>query len=359
MPVDILKELLRIPSVYGEEKEIADFSQNFLESANPKLEVLRTSNTILACTPQVHNANTVALVGHLDTVPGRNDVKEEPGRIYGLGASDMKAGNAVILKLAQDTARLEPRFNLLFILYEKEEGPYQENGLNLVFKHWIDRIKRACLAFILEPTDNVVQPGCLGSVHAWFVFEGKKAHSARPWQGVNAIHKAWRLLKLLDETKPTSVVVDGLTYKEVLSATMVEYSGARNLVPWSFKVNINYRFAPGKSVEDATAFLTELARAVGACRTVFTDISPSALPHLNNEVLQEFMKMFSLKVEPKQAWTDVARFATIGVPAVNFGPGQPHQAHQENEYVEVKKVNHCYRMLKQFLFKNPSPHRLT
>ncbi len=350
MVVETLKKLIEIPSVYGNEKEIADFVEEFLKK-EAKLKPTRINNTLVAHTELKEGRKTVALVGHLDTVPGENEltghVKE--GRLYGLGASDMKAGDAVILEIARVTSRLEPRYNLVFILYEKEEGPFEDNGLRPLFEKEKNLMKQIDLALVLEPTDNVVQIGCLGVVHAWFIFKGKRAHSARPWEGENAIHKGWKLLKILEERKPKEIAVGDLKYYEVLNATMVDYKGGRNIIPEEFRVNLNFRFSPLKSSEEAVTELKELAESVSA-EVEVTDLSPAAKPCQDNPILKEFIERFNLRIKPKQAWTDVAQFSQHGIDAVNFGPGQPHQAHQRNEYVEIAKVEENYNILRSFLF---------
>jgi len=353
MPVEILKELIKIPSVYGNEKEIADFTENFIKSYNPNLKVYRENNSIIATTPSDKNKPTVALVGHLDTVPGENERTGQiiDGKLYGLGASDMKAGDAVILKIISDLKNKTPNFNLTFIFYEKEEGPYENNGLKLLISKFPQIIKSIDFAFVLEPTDNKIQVGCLGVIHAWFIFKGKRAHSARPWEGDNAIHKGWKLLKLLNEYKPKEYRVENLSYFEVMNATMVDYKGGRNIIPEEFRININYRFTPEKKPEDAVKILQSLAQKSGTSLIKIWDISPAAKPCTDNPIFKSFKEKFNLPVEAKQAWTDVAQLSEIGVDAVNFGPGQPHQAHQKNEYVETEKVNQCYQILKSFLLK--------
>ncbi|WP_163329162.1 succinyl-diaminopimelate desuccinylase [Desulfurobacterium thermolithotrophum] len=351
MPVSLLQKLISIPSVYGNEKEIADFVENFIKEKNSELSVIRENNTIIAYTHFESKKKTIALVGHLDTVPGENDYTGQiiDGKLYGLGTSDMKAGDAVMLKLIEDFAFKSSRYNLFFIFYEKEEGPYLDNGLRQIFDKYLDLLKKIDFAFVLEPTDNVVQVGCLGVIHAWFKFKGKRAHSARPWEGNNAIHKSWRLLKFLDELEPVEYKVGKLSYFEVLNATMTEFKGGRNIIPEEFKVNLNYRFSPTKTLEEAKDDLVRIKEQVEADEIEFTDLSPAARPCIDNPILVEFLKRFNLPIEPKQAWTDVAQFSYHGIDAVNFGPGQPHQAHQKNEYVEIEKVKECYEILSNFL----------
>lgn len=351
MPVSHLQKLISIPSLYGNEGEISDYVESFIRKKNPSLSVIRENNTIVAHTPISPDKRTVALVGHLDTVPGENDYTGQilDGKLYGLGASDMKAGDAVILKLLEEFSTQPSRFNLFFIFYEKEEGPYEANGLRQMFEKYLDLLKKIDFAFVLEPTDNVVQVGCLGTIHAWFTFKGKRAHSARPWEGDNAIHKSWKLIKFLNELEPIMYRVKDISYFEVLNATMIDFNGGRNIIPEEFKVNLNYRFSPTKTLNEAKKYLLELKEKVGANEVEFTDLSPAAKPCLDNPILDEFLKQFKCPIEPKQAWTDVAQFSYHGIDAVNFGPGQPHQAHQRNEYVELKKVKECYQMLSEFL----------
>ncbi len=352
MVIETLKKLLSIPSVYGNEKQIADFVESTLRKIS-SLKVYRKHNSLIAHTEFLKGRRTIGLVGHLDTVPNENSLTGQiiDGKLYGLGASDMKAGDAVIIELAKDLLRKENKYNLIFIFYEKEEGPYVDNGLGLIFDDFMDILKRINFAFILEPTDNTIQAGCLGVINAWFKFKGKRAHSARPWQGRNAIQKGWKLLKALDDLKPMEHLINGLSFFEVANATMVGYNGARNIIPESFKVNINYRFSPDKTIEEAKAYLLRLKDETDTDDVEFSDVSPAARPCLDNELLNEFIDRFKLKVEPKQAWTDVARFSHNNIDAVNFGPGQPSQAHQKNEYVEVEKVRENFRMLEEFLFQ--------
>ena len=353
MPVAILKELLKIPSVYGNEERIANFVENFIKTQNPHLQIHRTNNSIITTTPFNENQQTIALVGHLDTVPGENEYtgKVINGRLYGLGASDMKAGDAVMLKLISDLKEKKSKFNLTFIFYEKEEGPYEDNGLKLLISKFPELIKRNNFAFVLEPTDNKVQVGCLGVIHGWFIFKGKRAHSARPWEGDNAIHKGWKLLKILNETKPEEYKVENLSYFEVMNATMVDYKGGRNIIPEEFRINVNYRFTPDKTPQEAIKKLRKLAEKTETSFLEIWDVSPAAKPCLDNPILKSFLEKFNLPTEAKQAWTDVAQLSEIGVDAVNFGPGQPHQAHQKNEYVEVEKIHTCYHILKSFLLE--------
>ena len=344
--IDYLIELIKIPSVIGNEKEIADYVENFTKQLDYRY--IRHNNSLIVYSEFHPNKKTIGLLGHLDTVPGSNDYtgKVIDGKVYGLGASDMKGGIAVMIALMEEFSKKESRFNLLYIFYEKEEGPYIENGLEPLLLNY-DLIQKSDLVFALEPTNNTVQVGCLGTLHASIIFEGKRAHSARPWQGENAIHKAADFLKRLADFGVHEYEFNGMKFLEVMNATMVDFSGGRNIIPDRFVINVNYRFAPGKSIEEAKKDVLSLVN--GEAKVEFTDLCPSGHVCLYNPILTEFINTYNLPVEPKQAWTDVARLSIHNIDAVNFGPGDPAQAHQKNEYIEISKVEECYKIFKDYL----------
>ncbi|SNZ06513.1 succinyldiaminopimelate desuccinylase [Persephonella hydrogeniphila] len=346
--VDYLKTLVEIPSVIGNEKEIADFVHRFSQKYYPEENIIRHNNSLIIFDDFDKSKKTLALVGHLDTVPGENEYtgKVIDGKLYGLGASDMKGGLAVMMGLMDYFSRAEKRFNLVYVFYEKEEGPYIDNGLEPLLSDF-DIIQRADLAIALEPTDNKVQVGCLGTLHASIIFEGKRAHSARPWQGENAIHKAADFLKRLADFGIHEYEFGGMKYLEVMNATMVEFSGGRNIIPDKFVINVNYRFAPGKSIEQAKKDVLELVN--GEAKVEFTDLCPSGNVCLYNPVLSEFIEKFQLPVEAKQAWTDVARLSLYEIDAVNFGPGDPAQAHQKNEYIPLNNLFKNFEIFQRFI----------
>ncbi len=348
--VKYLIDLVKIPSVIGNEKEIADFVHNFSRRFYPESQIIRHNNSLIISDIPDENKKTVALVGHLDTVPGENQFTGQiiDGKLYGLGASDMKGGLAVMMALMEQFSKKDKRFNLIFVFYEKEEGPYIENGLEPLLTEY-DIIQKADLAFALEPTDNRVQVGCLGTLHASIVFEGKRAHSARPWQGENAIHKAADFLKRLADFGVREYSFEGMKYLEVMNATMVDFSGGRNIIPDRFVINVNYRFAPGKSIEQAKKDVLDIVQEEATVE--FTDLCPSGNVCLYNPILSEFIDRFKLPVEAKQAWTDVARLSLHGIDAVNFGPGSPSQAHQKNEYILVENLIRNYDIFNRFIKK--------
>ena len=345
---EYLVNLVRIPSVIGNEKEISDYVETFSKNYYPDRNIIRYSNSLIVYDEIDPSKKTLALVGHLDTVPGENDFTGQiiDGKLYGLGASDMKGGLAVMMGLMDYFSDKQKRFNLIYVFYEKEEGPYIDNGLEPLLTDF-DIIQKADLALALEPTDNKVQVGCLGTLHASIIFEGKRAHSARPWQGENAIHKAADFLKRLADYGIHEYEFGGMKFLEVMNATMVEFSGGRNIIPDRFVINVNYRFAPGKSIEQAKEDVLKLVN--GEAKVEFTDLCPSGDVCLYNPILSQLIEKFSLPVEAKQAWTDVARLSLHGIDAVNFGPGDPSQAHQKNEYIPLENLYKNFDILKDFI----------
>ncbi len=294
----------------------------------------------------------VALCGHLDTVPIHADdagrfPRRSEGRIVAPGASDMKSGVAVAMEVVERLPRPDRFCDLALVLYAREEGPFRENELRDVLRE-MPELGRAALAICLEPTDCLLQLGCVGSLHATIAFTGRSAHSARPWQGENAIHKAGALLAHLAGRAPREASLGGLVYREVLSVTQIEGGRARNVVPDRCTLNLNFRFAPDKALAVAVEELENLAARFGGAAHV-TDRSPACPTFADQRLVQRLARRAGATAEPKQAWTDVARLAAAGIPAVNFGPGAAAQAHQVGEWVEVAAIERCYRMLESFL----------
>ena len=259
----------------------------------------------------------------------------------------MKGALAVMIELWNRMPRHRLPVELVLLFYDREEGPMAQNGLLPVIEARPD-LKKAALALCLEPTDLTLQLGCCGSMHATFKFAGKPAHSARPWQGENAIHKAGALLQHLRDLKPRDVRIGELTFREVMSATRIDGFTGRNVVPASCSINLNFRFAPGRSVDDAEAELKKVAAQFGA-EAEITDRAPAGQPILENALLQELRALTAAPVEPKQACTDVAQLAALGIPAANFGPGEQAQAHQRDESCSEEALRRAYAMLERFL----------
>jgi succinyl-diaminopimelate desuccinylase len=230
------------------------------------------------------------------------------------------------------------------VFYDKEEGPATENGLEPLLNAGI--VPEMDFAFCLEPTDNRVQVGCVGGLHALVSFQGRRAHSARPWQGENAIYKATGYLNRLRDRGRVAVPFGELTYYEVMNATMANTENSRNVVPDRFTLNVNYRFAPGKAIETAKQEMLDMV--AGEAEVKFIDEAPSGAVCLDHPLLVAWREKLGLAVEPKQAWTDVARLTARGVPAVNFGPGETAQAHQARESVAVEDLKFNFEAFYSF-----------
>jgi succinyl-diaminopimelate desuccinylase len=281
----------------------------------------------------------VILAGHLDTIPAQDNIpgRIEDGVVHGLGSSDMKAGIAVMIELAR--AGIAGRY----LFFTREEIPVSESPLPALFDSGL--VADAQLAVVLEPTDCILHAGCLGNIQARATFHGRSAHSARPWTGVNAIHELVRALQGLVDLEPRDVELDGLTFREVVSAVRVEGGIASNVVPARASVELNFRYAPGRTREDAEARLRELV-PVGELEVLSN--SPSAPPALTNPLTVKLRDLVP-DVAPKQAWTPVAQFAERGIDAINYGPGATAYAHKQDEQVPVANLDRCFETLRAFL----------
>jgi succinyl-diaminopimelate desuccinylase len=346
--VEDLIWFLERPSVTGEEKQLCDDLEARLnQSAGWKVE--RTSNNLAVRRSDPDpSRERIVFAGHLDTVPepgGGIPVRTEGDRVYGRGASDMKAGDAVMLALLEHFDWQNSWAEPVFVFYEREEGPYPENGMEAVFagSPWV---LDAGLALCLEPTSGALEVGCVGTAQVEVTFRGKSSHSARPWQGENALTAAGEFLTRLRDHEAREVVVEGLPFYEVLTPTLARGGRAKNVVPDEFWINVNHRFAPGSGLDDVRRTFEELVPE-GASFEI-ADFAPSGPVNLGNPLLRKLVDS-GIEVRPKQAWTDVARFAERGVDAANLGPGIPAQAHQEAEYTEIALLEDCYKALAAFL----------
>jgi succinyl-diaminopimelate desuccinylase len=355
---ETLLSLCAIPSPIGEEKHICDVVEARLRKLPNLGALVRIGNSLVAPLvsgspdPLAPAAKTrrpkIALVGHLDTVRTENgEPRVEGGRCYGAGASDMKSGLAVMLVLAETVPASTLTCDLTLIFYAREEGPFAENELGDVLARCSD-LRELDLAVCLEPSDNRLHLGCNGSVHATVTFQGKTGHSARPWEGENAIYKATAFLAELRDRPPREVSIDGLVYRTVTSVTQAKDGGrGRNVVPDRFILNVNHRFTPGTSGEEAVREVTDLVAGRGTIE--ITDVSPAAPPNRVHPQVEGLLRAGAVSVEPKQAWTDVARFASTGIAAINFGPGENAQAHQKNESTSMELVHDGYAILRRWL----------
>lgn len=335
--VELLLWLCSIPSPIGEERALCDAVAARLAALPLAAPIRRYGDSIVVPVTRGTGGPKIALAGHLDTVRTSHDgpPRVEGDRLYGSGASDMKSGLALMIDLALHDPEALAGIDLTLIFYAREEGPYLENELGPVLEA-DPELGAIDLAVCLEPSDNKLSLGASGSIHAELHFEGKTAHSARPWQGENAIHKAGPLLTDLAALSPREAVIDGLLYRSVTSVTLAKGGRGRNIVPDELELNLNHRFSPDQSIEDAQRWIEGLV--AGRARIVWTDLSPSARPFATHPLVAALREAGVAAVEPKQAWTDVARFAARGTPAVNFGPGENAQAHQRNEWTSVEKL---------------------
>ncbi len=352
-----LLDLVRIPSPIGEEKALCNAIEARLRRTIEGASFERFQDSLLVRLPFPGNGPRIGLIGHLDTVRTEHDgpPRIEGTKLYGAGAADMKSGLALMIELAEQFGRSPTKgqgdatgspCDVTLVFYEREEGPYDENRLGPMLAAY-EELQRLDLAICLEPSDNKLQLGCMGSLQAAVVFHGRTAHSARPWQGENAIHKAGAFLTELGERAPNDVHLDGMLFREVVSATLANGGRGRNIVPDRFELNVNYRFAPGRLGEDVVHDLRVL---VGARAEVnVKDLAPGGRPHADHALVKSLIAKGVKAVEPKQAWTDVARFDSYDVPAVNFGPGTQAQAHQRNEYTELPQLIEGYEILSRFL----------
>ncbi|MFU8841237.1 MAG: succinyl-diaminopimelate desuccinylase [Nitriliruptoraceae bacterium] len=363
--VSRLLEHLALVCVTGDEGPIADAVEGRYRSLGEPVTRIGHSLVVGTVEGAGDDRPLVLLVGHLDVVPPtdadrepRVEVRDGMEVVVGRGASDMKAGNVVAMRAFEDPGlRACSPYRLVLVLYAGEEGPAEGNELETVLQA-VPQLTTASLAVVLEPTDSRVELGCLGGLHARVTFRGQQAHSARPWHGRNALTMAGAFLAELDADHVRDVEVDGIAYRDVWSATQGWTAGlgpdpdpaaarARNVIPATFTLNLNLRFAPSRTLQQAEA---ELRERVGARAEIeVVDRAPPAPPHRTDPVVDAFVTRVGAEVAGKQAWTDVARFASYGVPAVNYGPGLTSQAHQRGEHVPIGALVDADRRLRRFL----------
>lgn len=348
---DTLVELVNIPSVIGDEEEIATAIDLRLSATRT---VHRFGNALVVGEPT--GKPIIALYGHTDTVPeqGNGTAIVTDGRIRGLGTSDMKAGVAVMVHLLEDERALNGPYDVIGVLYDKEEGPSAENGLEDVLDA-VAWLADAELSIVLEPTDLNLELGCNGAMNADIIFNGHAAHSARPWLGENAVTKAGAWLAAMHDRRPESVEIAGLEYREVFSVTRANGGIANNVLPSRFVANLNYRFPPIHDLLDAEERLRDVASA--ADEIVITDRAAAGTIPEGNPHLARLEDLVGGARTGKQGWTDVARLTGRGIPAVNYGPGEVAQAHQATESVPIENLQTVFDTLRRFL-SDPSTRRL-
>ncbi|MDP9825492.1 succinyl-diaminopimelate desuccinylase [Kineosporia succinea] len=340
---DLTRALCDIPSVSGDEQAIADAVEAALREV-AHLEVIRDGNCVVART-QLGRAERVVIAGHIDTVPiaGNLPTRTLDGVIHGRGTVDMKGGVAVALNLAAGVP--EPTRDVTYVFYDCEEIEAVRNGLGRLSRERPELLQ-ADFAVLGEPTSAVVEGGCQGTMRVEVTTTGTAAHSARSWMGSNAIHHAGAVLDVLNGYRARQIEVDGLVYREGLNAVGISGGIAGNVIPDRCSVLVNYRFAPDKSLAEAEAHLREL---FGAWEVTVTDASPAARPGLNAPVAAHFVAAVGGTPGPKYGWTDVALFSGLGIPAVNFGPGNPSLAHKDDEHCPESDLTTCLDALRRYL----------
>ena len=345
----LTEQLCAIPSVSGDEAAIDDLVEARLRASSARLKVERIGANVVART-ELGRDRRIVLGGHLDTVPanGNQEPRRDGDVLHGLGTADMKGGLAVLLALADDLSNGRARFDVTIVLYDGEEVAEEHNGLRRLFAE-APGLVQGDLAVMLEPTGGWVEAGCQGTIHVRAGFDGVRSHSARPWMGKNAIHRAAGLLDRCARFEAATVDVDSLEYREALQVVRIEGGVANNVVPDHCALVINRRYAPSRPLAEAVAEVVGFCTDAGADHVDVLNASPAAPPNLSNALIAEMIGVYDLPVRPKLGWTDVARFAAHGIPACNFGPGDPELAHTPDERVDRANLDACLGLLEAFV----------
>lgn len=347
-PVELTATLVDIRSVSGDEAAIADAVYEALATQAPHLELARSANTVLART-NLGRRHRVVFAGHLDTVPiNDNFPHHRTGDgddlvLHGCGTADMKSGDAVMLHLA--AAVTEPRYDLTFVFYDCEEVEAVRNGLGRIERDMPEWL-RGDLAVVCEPSNARVEAGCQGTLRVEVRTRGARAHTARAWMGDNAIHAMGEAMRRLAAYEPRRVDIDGCLYREGLQAVGIRGGVANNVVPDECVLTVNHRFAPDRSVAQAEAHVREVFDGFDV---TLVDSASGALPGLSSPLAEAMIAATGDRPVAKLGWTDVARFAALGMPAVNFGPGDPTIAHTQGEHVPAAQISECAKLLRMFV----------
>lgn len=341
--VELTAALVDIASESLAEQQIADEVESVLQRLN-HLTVVRNGNTLVART-ELGRADRVVIAGHLDTVPenGNFPSRRTADILWGLGSCDMKGGVAVALKLAAELPA--PTRDITFVFYDGEEIAAIHNGLGRVARE-TPALLAADFAILMEPSNAAIEAGCQGTMRVEVSTVGERAHSARSWTGHNAIHDLAPIFATLVDYVPRNVEIDGLTYREGLNAVGVSGGVSGNVIPDLATVTINYRFAPDRTEAEALAHLEEV---FAGHELVVTDSAPGAVPGLAKPAAAAFIEAVNRPVAPKFGWTDVSKFTQLGVPAVNYGPGDPLFAHKADEHVRIDEIVDVYERMVTWL----------
>jgi succinyl-diaminopimelate desuccinylase len=349
-PIALTAALVDIPSESWHEARIADEIEAALRRQTQGYEIVRNGNAVLART-HLGKPSRVLLAGHIDTVPAADNLpsRQVDDQLYGCGTSDMKSGDAVFLHLAATVAK--PAHDITLVFYDCEEIEAAANGLGRIERELPDWLT-ADVAILGEPTGGFIEAGCQGTLRVVASTAGTRAHSARPWLGDNAIHKLGAVLDRLAAYQPREVDIDGCIYREGLSAVRIEGGVAGNVIPDAASVTVNFRFAPDRTIEQALQHVREVFDGLNL-HMEQTDGAAGALPGLTKPAAAALVQAAGGQVRAKYGWTDVARFAALGIPAVNYGPGDPNLAHCVDERVPVAQIAATTAMLRKYLLAEP------
>ena len=349
-PIALTAALVDIPSESRHEQRIADDIEAALRAQAPGFEVIRNGDAVLART-NLGRPSRVLLAGHTDTVPAADNLPSRlvpgpgGGELYGCGTSDMKSGDAVFLHLAATVP--EPSHDITLVMYDCEEIESSANGLGRIERELPEWLQ-ADVAILGEPSGGYIEAGCQGTIRMVVRAAGTRAHSARSWLGDNAIHKLGAVLDRLSGYQPRNVDIDGCAYREGLSAVRIDGGIAGNVIPDAASVTVNFRFAPDRSVDQAVAHVHHVLDGLDV-DIELTDAAAGALPGLTKPAAAALVQAAGGHVRAKYGWTDVARFAALGIPAVNYGPGDPNMAHRVDERVDVAQITAATELLRKYL----------
>ena len=346
--IKLLTKLLDIPSPTFKEQEIVAWIKNWTDNNLGEFTLMESNDSIILQFPKKENLPHISLVGHSDVVPSHFTPYTDGDKLHGSGASDMLGAVACYLHLMKEYRdKVLAKANISMLIYAREEGtPMEENGRNDLINVFPDYFKSVDLAIVGEPTDNTIQVGCVGSSHAKVTIKGLACHSARPWNGSNAIYKALPFIEKISKLEPVKHTLFGVDFFDVIQLTESASEPGRTSLPGVWEGNVNFRFAPVYSVEEAEKKLLDIVNGweVEGLEISIKDSAPSGSV-IESELFRKTVAALGAEVQAKQAWTDVAQLSAHGISAFNFGPGLTSQAHKENEFIMISDVEKYYSIL--------------
>lgn len=344
--LEFITELLAIETKTYHEKNCADFIQKWVKENCPGALVMREGNNLIISNNKPNKPH-ISLIGHSDTVPAFFKPYIKGDQLHASGASDMKTAVGIFLHLFKELYQ-SLDYHLSVIVYDKEEmTPVTSNGLYECIKYHNDFMKSIDCAIIGEPTNNAIQIGCVGSLHMRLTVHGQACHSARPWNGENALYKALPLITYFSNLEPVKQRIFGVDFFDVIQLTESESEPGRTSLPGWWRTNINFRFSPNLIEVEAQK---QLKAHVAKFTSISTDLEliDSVYPGkvIETPLFELLTNLIDEPIEAKQAWTDVAQLTELGVPAFNYGPGLQAQAHQVDEYIHIPDIYKYHKKLK-------------